>query len=307
MEIVVEGATLRGWLRRPDAAGPHPLVVLTHGWAAVKELFLEEWSDALVSAGVACLVYDHRNFGASDGEPRQEIDPARQVADTRAAIEHARSLPDVDPDRIGLWGTSYSGGHALTIGATDHRLGAVVALVPTISGSRNTRRRFPGDALDELRVAFEADRRTRAAGGAPALVEVAEGLTEAAIAGDGDDVTGPIGNDGPAFFTSAAGARLAGWRNAVTLRSLELYDGYEPGATIERIAPTPLLVVAMSGDTVTPIDDLRAAYARAGEPKQLVELPGGHFDVYGIHRATVAGLAAAFLSQHLAAAVAPGG
>ncbi len=301
VQIDVDGVTLRGWLRRPAGDDPQPLVVLTHGWAAVKELFLDDWSDALAAAGLACLVYDHRNLGESDGDPRQEIDPMRQVADTRAAIDYARRLPGIDPDRIGLWGTSYSGGHALVVGAGDHRLGAVVAFVPTISGSRNSLRRYPGGALGELRRAFDADRTARAAGAAPRLVEVAEGLTDAAIAHDGDDVSEPVGNDGVAFFTAAGAWRLARWRNAVTLRSLELYDGYEPGSSIEKIAPTPLLVVAMTDDTVTPTDDLRAAYARAGEPKRLVELSGGHFDVYGIHRRAVAELAAAFLSDHLRA------
>jgi hypothetical protein len=88
-------------------------------------------------------VWDHRNFGASDGEPRQEIDPWAQVRDYRDAISYACTRPEVDEDRIGVWGSSYSGGHVMVVGAMDRRVKGVACQVPLISGPRNARRATP--------------------------------------------------------------------------------------------------------------------------------------------------------------------
>src|SRR5882757_9218481 len=134
VEFAVEGdATLRGWLFVPDGAGPHPAITMAHGFAGVKEHGLERFANAFADAGFVVLVHDHRGFGASDGVPRQDVDPWRQIADWRRAISYLETLDVVDPKRIGLWGTSYAGGHAIVLGATDRRLRGVVAQVPTIS------------------------------------------------------------------------------------------------------------------------------------------------------------------------------
>ena len=87
IEFDAEGVTLRGWFYRPDGArGPWPTVVMAHGFSAVKEMYLDAFAEGFAAAGLASLVFDNRNFGASDGEPRQEIDPWAQVRDYRHAI-----------------------------------------------------------------------------------------------------------------------------------------------------------------------------------------------------------------------------
>ena len=99
IEFDAEGVTLRGWLYVPDgAAGPVPTIVMAHGFSAVKEMYLDRFAEVFAAAGLGALVFDNRNFGASDGEPRQEIDPWQQVRDYRDAItlrRHAarRSTP----------------------------------------------------------------------------------------------------------------------------------------------------------------------------------------------------------------------
>src|ERR1700694_2799695 len=112
-----DSTMLRGWLKLPDRAGPHPLVVMTHGAGGHKEWFLPGLSDILLEAGIAALAYDHRNLGESDAEPRFEIDPPLQIRDYRTAITYAGTLPDIDRSRIGVFGTSLSGGHVLVVGA----------------------------------------------------------------------------------------------------------------------------------------------------------------------------------------------
>ena len=107
VEFDAEGCTLRGWLYTPDGAtGAAPCIVMAHGFSAVKEMYLDSFAEAFAGAGFAALVFDHRNFGASDGEPRQEIDPWQQVRDDRDASSYAQTLDEVDAGRIGIGGSS---------------------------------------------------------------------------------------------------------------------------------------------------------------------------------------------------------
>jgi dipeptidyl aminopeptidase/acylaminoacyl peptidase len=100
-----DGTMLRGWLYRPDGAGgPVPAVVMAHGYSALKENYLDCYVEVFAAAGLAALVFDNRNFGASDGEPRQEIDPWQQVRDYRDSITHCAGLDGIDAARIGMWG-----------------------------------------------------------------------------------------------------------------------------------------------------------------------------------------------------------
>jgi cephalosporin-C deacetylase-like acetyl esterase len=159
--------TLRGWLYLPSGPGPHPAITMAHGYAAVKEHRVEMFAEAFAGDGLVVLLHDHRNFGASDGEPRQDVDPWQQIADWRRAISYLQSRPEVDEQRIGLWGTSYAGGHAIVLGATDRRVQCVVAQVPTISGYEQGLRRVPPDAVAQLEAAFAEDEQAQFRGEPP--------------------------------------------------------------------------------------------------------------------------------------------
>ena len=173
VEFDAEGTTLRGWLYVPDeATGPVPTIVMCHGYSAVKELFLDAFAEVFCEAGLAALVYDNRNLGASDGEPRQEIDPWAQVRDYRHAITYARTREEVDGERIGVWGSSYSGAHVLVVGAIDRRVKCVVAQVPLISGHENARRLVRADLIKPTQDMFAADREARYRGEPPIMLPV---------------------------------------------------------------------------------------------------------------------------------------
>jgi cephalosporin-C deacetylase-like acetyl esterase len=128
------GIELAAWLFLPEGDGIRPAITMAHGFGGTREHGLERFAQAFAAAGFVVLVHDHRNFGTSGGDLRGDIDPWQQIADWRRAISYLESRPEVDPTRIGLWGTSYAGGHALVLGATDRRLCCVVAQVPTING-----------------------------------------------------------------------------------------------------------------------------------------------------------------------------
>jgi uncharacterized protein len=268
-----DGVTLRGWHFVPDRKQRKmPTIVMAHGFSAVKEMYLDRFAAAFAAAGLASIVFDNRNFGASDGEPRQEIDPWRQVRDYRDAITYAETLEQTDPERIGVWGSSYSGGHVLVVGAVDRRVRCVVAQVPLVSGHDNVRRLIRPDRLAGLHRMFVEDRRGRMAGKPPAMMPVvAEGQSAPSVLPTPDSWM---------WFTETGRTRAPSWRNEVTLRSVEMFTEYEPGSYVRFISPTPLLMVVALGDLLTVADLTLAAYERALAPKRLVTLAGGHFDVY---------------------------
>lgn len=268
-----DGTTLRGWHFAPNSPGPHPTIVMAHGFSAVKEMYLDAYAEVFAQAGFASVVYDNRGFGASDGAPRQEIDPWLQVRDYSDAITFARGLEHTDPRRIGIWGSSYSGGHVLVVGATDRRVRCVVAQVPQISGWQGLRRLVRADFIGMLEGQFAAERNARAAGGSPAMIPV--------VAADPMGPSALPTADAWRWFSETAAARAPSWRNEVTVRSIEYAFGYEPGAYVGLVSPTPLLLIVATGDHVTASDLAIAAYERALEPKRLTLLQGGHFDAYG--------------------------
>jgi len=140
VEFSSEGVTCRAWLYRGDWAGPRPTVVLAGGWCYVREVVMPAYAAAFAAAGLNALVFDYRNLGVSDGDNRQHLDPWAQIRDYQNAISFLERHKTVDPHRIGVWGISYSGGHALVLAATDPRVRSIVSQVPVVDGFGNMRR-----------------------------------------------------------------------------------------------------------------------------------------------------------------------
>jgi uncharacterized protein len=248
----------------------HPAITMAHGFAGTKAHGLERFAQAFAAAGFVVLVHDHRDFGTSGGDLRGDVDPWRQIADWRRAISYLERRPEVDPTRIGLWGTSYAGGHALVLGATDRRLRCVVAQVPTISGYEQGLRRVSRDATPALEYAFNEDERAQLRGEPP--------RRQAVVSGDPSVPAAYRSQEAIDFYLQPIPEGV--WKNEVTLRSTRAARMYEPGAWVSRVSPTPLLMVVAREDKLTVADLALSAYERALEPKQLTLIPGGHFDPY---------------------------
>ena len=267
-----DGVTLRGWLYRPDGAAARvPAIVMAHGFSATKEMDLPGFAEVFCQAGFAVLLYDHRNLGASDGQPRGEIDPWAQIRGYRDAITYAQTLPGIDPARIGAWGSSYSGGHVIVVGAIDRRVKCVVSQVPLIDGYANVRRQVRADIIPLLQAQFDADRAARFRGEAPATIPVVA---------EQEAAPGFFQTDDCRKYFLSFGNRTPNWRNLVTLRTVEMASEYNPGSYIDRVSPTPLLMAVGLRDTLAVADLALDAFARARPPKRLVTLDCNHFDPY---------------------------
>ncbi len=152
---------LRGWFYTPATPSDRslPCLVMSHGFSALKEMDLNTFAEHFTSKlQLSCLVYDNRGFGDSDhkpGSPRHEIIPAIQNSDISDAITYAQSRAEVNPDKIGIWGSSYSGGHVLWVGAVDKRVKAVLSQVPCVNGWENFHRLIRPDFVGGLNKLFQ--------------------------------------------------------------------------------------------------------------------------------------------------------
>jgi fermentation-respiration switch protein FrsA (DUF1100 family) len=286
-----DGTTLRGWLYVPDDGdGPHPTVVMAHGYSAVKEQTLADLADVLADRGLACVVYDHRNLGASDGEPHQDIDPVAQYRDMRTAITFATTRPEVDGARIGIFGSSYSGAHVLVVAATDQRVRCVVSQVPLINGFANIARLNTADGFLGLLDMLDEERAARYGGADPVVIPVCS-----------DDPAVPAAFPGEFTYNyfHHDSHDAPNWRNETTLRSIDLALSYDVTPFMPRIAPRPLLMILASVDTTTPTDLALEAFDLAHEPKQVVIIEGQHYDVYIKEFAATSAAAADWFTAHL--------
>jgi pimeloyl-ACP methyl ester carboxylesterase len=292
LEFDVEGTRCAAWLYRPDPGdAPPPVVVMAHGFSGTREVRLPAYAECFARHGLASFVFDYRHFGASGGEPRQLLSVRRQLADWRAAVAAARDLAEVDGRRLGLWGTSFGGGHALVTAAGDPRVGAVVAQVPHVDGRASLR------GLSNVSFALRAvgaglrDLAHAALGRAPHTVPVIGPPGEFACLASPDAESG---------FRALVPADTR-WRNEVAARVLLGVGAYRP-ITHARDVACPLLVVAARRDALIPFEAVERLVAAA--PRATLEaVDAEHFEVYdGALFERLAPLEARFLAEHLGAA-----
>ncbi|MFZ5846011.1 MAG: alpha/beta hydrolase [Actinomycetota bacterium] len=279
-------AECAAWLYLPDASGPAPVVVMGHGLGAIREMRLDAYAERFTAAGYACLVFDYRHFGASGGEPRQLLSVARELEDWRSAIACARTLPEVDGDRVAIWGSSLGGGHVIAT-AADVPVAAAIAQCPFTDGIASTLAIPP---LTSLRVVARAvrDLVSTRRGGVPVTVPLAgdPGTTALMTARDarpGYLALVPEGVD----FRNEAAARVA-------------FDilRYRPGARARKVR-CPLHVTITDKDTVAPARTTSRLVNKAPRA-EVVHRPVGHFDIYdGEEFESVVADQIAFLHRHV--------
>lgn len=284
------GQSCAAYLYRPaEAPGSVPCVVMAHGFTGTRDDRLPAYAERFSAAGMAVLVFDYRHFGASGGVPRQLLSVRRQLDDYRAAIRYARSCAGIDPDRIGLWGSSFSGGHVLAVAAGDARIAAVVAQAPFVDGF-TAMRLVPPWTLLRLLVAGLGDRLGGLLGRAPYLV--------AAVAEPGKRAAMTHPEAKPGF--DAIVAPSSRWRNEFAARLALTIAFYRPGRHAQHLGMPVLVCVADDDHTTPPAPAVRMA-DRAPRGA-LRRYPCGHFDVYlGERFEQVVGDQVEFLRTHLVA------
>jgi dienelactone hydrolase len=256
-----------GWLYRPERQGPGPAVVLGHGLGAIKEMRLDAYAERFAAAGYVALVFDYRHFGVSGGEPRQLLDINRQLEDWAAAVEHARGLAEVDPDRVAIFGSSFGGGHAILTAARDPRIAATIVQCPFTDGLASALTLGPISTVKVSALGLR-DELSRLRGAEPVRVALASKPHSAALMPTEDAAPGflglvPEGVD----FTNEVAARV-GLRIAL----------HRPGRATRKIA-APIMFCVCDRDSVAPAKATLRHAARAPRG-EIHRYPIGHFDIY---------------------------
>ncbi len=291
-DFTSEGTRCGAWLFLPaPAAGatPPPVVVMAHGFGGQREMRLPAFAEHFASRGLAVLVFDYRCFGASEGSPRNWIDPRRHLADWRAAIEHARSLPEVDAARLGLWGTSFSGGHVLATAAALDGVSAVVSQVPFVGLDRSRAPRPPLGQAVRLVAAGWLDLLRGALGASPHTVPIVGAPDELALL-NAPDVVDAFRELVPPDSS---------WSNETPARVIFQVGRYHPLDAAERIT-CPVLLVAAENDSLIPIASVDAAAQKIPDCEYVRLRDTSHFEPYtGAGFDRVVELEADFLCRHL--------
>ena len=271
VEFRSEGALLRGLLYLPDChSSLLPAVVMAHGTTATIKMVLDRYAEVFAAAGFAAVIYDHRNFGASDGEPRQEINPWVQARGYRDAVSYVSAMPEVDASRVAVWGDSYSASEAIVLAAIDSRIKAVVAQCP-VCGSRK-----PGP--DPSGARFAAIKQT---------------LLEGDVSGTPETTTGPLPvvsfdqvrhasllKPMTAFrwFIEYGGRHGTRWVNDVTRVVPPTPAPFSPSLCAPHVRCPVLMLVAPEDEMVhCNYEVARAAYEAIPGTKQWHDVGGGHF------------------------------
>ena len=266
------GTVCRGWLYRPrNSSAATPVVVMSHGITAVKEQHLDRYAERFAGEGFAALVFDYRHLGASDGTPRGRINPRLQHDDIRAALAWIGAQPSLDAKRVALWGSSFSGAHAIFVGALDPRVRVIIAQVPALDIPRSLIGLIGQDSFNGLLQLLADDHAARNAGAEGAVIPVV------APAGQTSFLPTPDAYD---WFTQTGKTIAPRWLNQISLESIARCAEYVPDSVVHLISPKPLLVQAAKGDSLIPIGLTKAMFAQAGEPKRLEVYDCGHFDPY---------------------------
>ena len=296
VEFESQGAVLRGVLVTPGSDRRRlATVVMAHGTSATYPMVAIEYARAFCRAGLAALVYDHRNFGRSGGEPRQEINPWIQCRGYLDALSFAATRAEVDASRLALWGDSYSGGEVVLASACDARPKAVVAQCPTFGASA------PANMPN-----------------AETFNDIRDTLLHGDVRGTPQSTTGPIPVVSPdqggtpsllapiqafRWFIAYGGLPGSGWINRVTRVIPPTPVPYSPYLCAPFVNAAILLMVAPEDEMVhADYEVAKRAFAQMPEPKRWYDIADGHFGLLyhpGPRFDEAAGVQAEFLREHL--------
>jgi uncharacterized protein len=265
-----EGLNCSGWFYIPrnlKQADKLPAIIMAHGISGVKEMNLDGFAQRFAQAGFIVLVFDYRFQGASEGEPRGQMFYSEQITDYRNAITWVSLQGGVDTSRIGIWGTSFSGAHALCVAALDKRVKAVVVQAP-----------YAGSTIEQMIKRIESNSNWIVQNRIEKYTKnISHYLPMVDSAGKYAVLPQKEAYD---WFTQTAKEKAPNWKNQMTIESLDRNSEYSPRFYVQLISNTPMLMIIASHDIITPTEDEKSMFELAKTTKKLIVVEGGHFDAY---------------------------
>jgi fermentation-respiration switch protein FrsA (DUF1100 family) len=269
----IKGNSISAWLYLPEnLSAPVPCIVMGHGLEGTKDMGLESYAIRFQEAGFVVLAFDYRHLGESEGEPRQLIWIPYQLEDYKAAISYARGLNEVDPSRIALWGTSFSGGHVIVTAAKDESIACVCAQVPLLDGRESAMMAYKHkkvNLIHSFRMIMHGQRD---------FVRSWFGLSPHKV-----PIVGKPGSIAIMAFTEAyeTFVMLAqdGFINEACARIFIRFDKYRPVKYAQKVR-CPVLLQVCDKDIGTPMSLVDETKKRIGKLAESIHYPIDHFDIY---------------------------
>ena len=263
-----QGCRLLGDLYRPDDLGAGEKragILLCHGYTGVKDLYLPDNAASLVAQGYVVLTFDYKGWGESEG-PKNHLNPHGRVADAQAALSFLALQPEVDADRLGIYGTSYGGATVVWLAAVDERVKCTVSVMGIGNGRRWMRSVRRPDEWFDLLEQSAADHEQRLRTGESTYVE-----RNAVLLPDRQSLE----------LATAARRNNPAAVGTLPLDYIDETLAFNPEWVVDKIAPRAVLFITSDQDRLVPPEESIHLYERAGEPRKLVTLKGyGHYEVY---------------------------
>jgi uncharacterized protein len=261
-----EGMKLEADYFLPDDLAPGERragIVLCHGYSGVRTVILPDYAAYFVAAGYPVLSFDYRGFGGSEG-PKWRIIASEQLQDIYNAVTWLEAQPEIDPQRLGIWGTSNGGAHVVAAAAADKRVKCTVGQVGYGDGRRFLTENYSPKELVAFEALIKADRRERVLTGKGQTVPVATLLNSPQTTTFMDEALKVF----PDMYCEVS------WESA------EATLAYRPIDVVDTIAPRALMLIAAEKDDLCKANAYRDMFDRAREPKRWASYPIQHYEIY---------------------------
>jgi len=266
VEFYSEGCRIAADLYLPEncAEGQRlPAVILCHGFSGIRTILLPPYAEELARSGFAALLFDYRGFGDSEGE-RGRLVPSEQRVDIRNALTFMQSRDEVDPERIGLWGTSFGGANAICTAAVDRRVKCLSVQITFGSGERMVGAGMSDGEKQKLRATLDKAWQRAVVKNKPMMLAMEQILTD---------------EDSKAFYAKTV-AEHPEFKTKLPLTTIRESLEYCPENCLERVR-VPIMFIGATGDIVCPVEETRILHAQAHEPKGMLIIEDArHYDVY---------------------------
>ena len=271
----IDGAVLAGFLYRPAgvSSAKVPAVALCGPISAVKEQVVPHYAERLADMGYLCITFDPRRFGESDGTPRGYYNPEDVIADYHTAVRYLFSREDVDLNRVAALGVCMGGGYAVSLGAREHRLKAVVAVAGGYNIGGTFQKNLGIDGYSDFIANINDKMQQQFTTGMLQLIPT--------IAPSSDDMAVMPNPEAFSFYDRTSKDYAPNWPKEFAVQSLEPYLSYNAIAHAPLVAPTPLMIIHGTLDLFLLPEYAQATYDAARGKKELVWIDThNHIELY---------------------------
>ncbi|SFZ89369.1 hypothetical protein SAMN05428642_101205 [Flaviramulus basaltis] len=273
VEFPSQGVLLRGRLYIPKSDSiEYPLVIMAHGFSStINGMVADKYAEEFYNAGYAVLLYDHKNFGISEGKPRQELNYWEQCRGYIDAINFAQTITHIDKDKIVLWGDSMSGAEVLTVAAIDERIVAIIAQVPAFGDDP-----IPFERADEM---MKSIKEILLNENLKNLDKNETDVIAVVSPNQGHMVSALKELTAYRWFIEYGGRFNTNWQNSISFATfINAPKNYHRGIAAGFLK-VPVLLVIATNDEMEGASDIisKAVFDKISQPKEIIELDGGHF------------------------------